>query len=202
MFNRKKIDYVDPNSMASDPVGVSLNPEKLKYFRVRCWPWLFRWLIRMRMPDAAFRAYLKSGDSRAAIIMQAEPKLIVAAYTDELDAVALLEFPQELVKQYDLVKGQRLLTVNVYEYGEGQESDLILGPDHTGQYGNFIPLIAEFLSDDMDQIEYRKSNISQREWQKAWRMGEEALFGGQGIREGEPYMCSIPGEIKETDSTP
>ncbi|MEL7530781.1 MAG: hypothetical protein AAFN10_05715 [Bacteroidota bacterium] len=197
MFGRKKIQYVDPLTRASDPVGVSLNAEKLKYFRRLCWPWPFRWLIRWRSPDAAFAAYLQEGDSRAAIIMMTEPQLIVAAYTDELDAVALLQFPQELVRKYDLVKGQRLLTVNVYEYGAGEESDLVLGPEHTGRYGNFIPLIAEFLSDDMDQIEARKSNIAQSEWQRTWRMGEEALFGGQGIRDGEPYMCSFPGEVKE-----
>lgn len=201
MFNRKKIQYVDPHTMASDPVGVSLNPEKLKFFRVRCWPWLFRWLIRRRTPDEQIAAYLAQGDSRAAIVIQSEPELIVAAYTDEMDAVALLKFPQELIQIYDLVKGQRLLTVNVYEYGEGLESDLILGTESTGRYGNFIPLIAEFLSDDMDQIEYRKANIDQREWQKAWLMGEKALFDGQGIRDGEPYMCSFPGERAEEIET-
>lgn len=197
MFSRKQKTYVDPLSMASDPVGISLNPEKLKYFRVQCWPWLFRWLVRRRSPDAAFAAYLTQGDSRAAIVLQTKPELIVAAYTDEMDAVALLSFPQELGRTYDLVKGQRLLTVNVYEYGEGIESDLELGSEETGRYGNFIPLIAEFLSDDMDQIEYRKSAIPQSEWQKTWQMGENALLGGQAIRDGEPYMCSIPGETRD-----
>ncbi|MFK7923663.1 MAG: hypothetical protein AB8H47_17020 [Bacteroidia bacterium] len=197
MFSRKQKTYVDLNSMASDPVGIRLNPEKLKYFRVKCWPLLFRWLVRHRAPDASFAAYLAHGDSRAAIVVQTNPELIVAAYTDEMDAVALLSFPLELVRIYDLIKGQRLLTVNVYEYGEGVESDLELGPKQTGQYGNFIPLIAEFLSDDMDQIEDRKSTISQSEWQRTWQMGENALFDGQGIRDGEPYMCGIPGETRD-----
>ncbi|MEM6343911.1 MAG: hypothetical protein AAF927_08525 [Bacteroidota bacterium] len=199
MFGRKKIQYVDPLSRASDPVGINLSTDKLKYFRRTRWAWPFRWLIRLRMPDAAFAAYLKEGDSRAAIILTTEPQLVVAAYTDELDAVALLQFPEELVAKYELVKGQRLLTVNVYEHGGGEESDLTLGPEHTGRYGNFIPLIAEFLSDDIEQIEWRKARIAQSEWQRTWRMGEEALFGGQGIRDGEPYMCSFPGEVREEE---
>ncbi|MEL6654497.1 MAG: hypothetical protein AAFQ87_27230, partial [Bacteroidota bacterium] len=87
MFNRRKIAYVDPNSRASDPVGVRLNTDKLRYFREQGWHWLFRWLLRRRTPDEAIGAYLAQGDSRAAVVLQTEPDLILAAYTDEMDAV-------------------------------------------------------------------------------------------------------------------
>ena len=108
MFNRRKTQYVNPLSRASDPVGVRLNPDKLRYFREQGWHWLFRWLLRRRTPDEAFTAYLAQGDSRAAVVLQTEPDLIVAAYTDEMDAVLLLRFPTALIEQYELVKGQRL----------------------------------------------------------------------------------------------
>ena len=52
------------------------------------------------------RTYLKEqllhGDSRAAVVVSVDPLLLVAAYTDELDCVALLRFPDsEFVEEYD-----------------------------------------------------------------------------------------------------
>ena len=56
-----------------------------------------------------------------------EPKILIAAYTDELDCVAMLEFPKEPLREYSLSVGSRLLTVNVYERKNKTDSDLIRG---------------------------------------------------------------------------
>ncbi|MEL6844148.1 MAG: hypothetical protein AAFP02_13140, partial [Bacteroidota bacterium] len=44
------------------------------------------------------------------------------------------------------------------------------------------------------KFEMRKANIDEAEWKRAWTMGEKALYGGQGIRDGDPYMVAIPAE--------
>jgi len=42
----------------------------------------------------AISNHLKMGDSRAAVVISIHPKLVIAAYTDELDCVAMLQFPR------------------------------------------------------------------------------------------------------------
>jgi hypothetical protein len=54
--------------------------------------------------------HLDRGDARAALVAAITPDVLVAAYTDELDCVAMLRFPQELVDIYDLEVGTRLIT--------------------------------------------------------------------------------------------
>ena len=47
--------------------------------------------------------HLIFGDSRAAVVISIYPKLIVAAYSDELDCVAMLLFPREpFITKYNL----------------------------------------------------------------------------------------------------
>ena len=61
--------------------------------------------------------HLEHGDSRAAIVVSTDPELLIAAYTDELDCVAMLRLPKEpLVSKYSLLRGSRLLTVNTLQY--------------------------------------------------------------------------------------
>lgn len=126
------------------------------------------------------------GDSRAALVMSIEP-LLVAAYTDELDCIAMLSFPNNLVTEYGLECGTRLLTVNLYARVGAHASDLVNGPASSHRYTNFTPLIAEFVSNDHTRIEERKRNIEETEWQRALEYGQVHLSNHYGqFRNGLP----------------
>jgi hypothetical protein len=117
---------------------------------------------------------LKTGDSRAAMVVSVSP-LMVAAYMDEMDCVVLLKFPDALVTQYGLKERARLLTVNFYDRDPGMACDLCPGPKNTKRWTNFGPLIADFLTDDQQRLTMRKKQISDSEWQRTWTMGQEYL---------------------------
>src|SRR5215217_7681664 len=145
---------------------------------------------RARIPE-----HLLYGDSRAAVVVSTEP-LLVAAYTDELDCIALLKFPDSFVSEYDLGVGSRLLTVNTYFYpDEPHADDLEIGPNAYGRYVNFSPFIADFLTDDVETVEQRKAEISEYEWRKTAELGNRYLDDRIAPpRDGRPLLSCLPIE--------
>ena len=181
---------------ASDPVGVTLSEARLRVLQ----PELLdpaRWQSETERQDflALMRAQLASGDSRAAVVLDAE-HAVVAAYTDELDCVALLRFDPALARQHGWEKGTRLLTVNIYPTAdETTARDLLPGENDTRQYRNFRPLIAELVSDDRAAIEGRKQGIGEDEWLRATMLGKQAyLDKGIPPRDGRPLFCQQPAK--------
>jgi uncharacterized protein YtpQ (UPF0354 family) len=141
-------------------------------------------------------AQLESGDSRAAVVVDAENG-IVAAYADELDCVALLKFDPDIARAKGWQTGTRLLTVNGYSEKElGIAPDLVLGPKNLGIYGNFRPLIADLLTDDLQHLQYHKSQISEDEWSRALEMGRRALALKVKPRDGRPSFCATPSKAE------
>lgn len=196
--------FKDPRSLrsrASDPGRLMLSEGKLR----RLQPELFagepgllgRVLGRRPNPGLQeFREWLSEhlqlGDSRAAVVVSVAP-LVVAAYTDELDCVALLGLPDGLVPEYRLQVGSRLLTVNMYQQaGEARPGDLVPGPKDTGRFCNYTPLIADFLATDATRVDRRKQTIGEDEWAKAAEMGHELLRRGVRPRDGRPLGCGRP----------
>jgi len=187
--------YHDDNTYATDPGKIRLCSEKLDYFRDLL-PLTKRVLIGSRYPEARIDEHLQLGDSRAAVVVQVAPSLLVAAYSDEIDGVALLAFPELLVQVYEIQLGARLLTVNTYVHGTNVVADLLPGPGYLRRYENFYPIIAEFLSDQMDQIALRKQQISEEEWRKTWEMGVDALQTRRAHpRSGNPYQSCTPSTL-------
>lgn len=193
-----KAPGLDHSTQASDPGDIHLSHDKLKEFHPDLYETkkimgLFNGLTREQKSwQAHFSEQLLYGDSRAAVVLSTSP-LLVAAYTDELDCSVVLRFPANLVERYSLETGDHLLTVNAYEEGASIVGDLSEGPETTGQYCNFSPLIAEFLSEDYGRIEYRKSTIDAAEWDRAERMGREYLErNGGNVRDGSPRSAEIP----------
>jgi hypothetical protein len=143
--------------------------------------------------------HLAGGDSRAALVVSVAP-LRVAAYTDELDCVAIVAYPDEFVEEYGLVVGTRLLTVNTYFRNVQPEADLVPGPESTGNWSGFHPMIAEFISDDMDRIERRKAEISDEEWRRAYKMGKARLKEQPGLaRDGRPPYSGEAAKAEAAD---
>jgi Fe-S cluster assembly iron-binding protein IscA len=193
----------DPRSMhsrASDPGGVVLSPSKLQRLQPELFArtgGFFRRLLGSGR-DSGLEEYcdslsehLQQGDSRAAVVVSLAP-LVVAAYTDELDCVALLRFPEDLVAEYGLQVGSRLLTVNRYFQGGERPGDLVPGPRDTRQYTNYIPIIADFLATDRARVERRKAAIGEDEWERAAEMGRALLGRGVTPRDGRPLHCDRP----------
>lgn len=189
---------LDDSTLASNPGGISLSQTKLKALR----PDLYgiggiketlKEFFQVGLPMRIYiKEQLQNGDTRAAVVVSIAP-LIVAAYTDELDCVAMLEFPSFLKKTYDLEIGARLLTVNCYGQGGNYPRDFILGPKLIERWTSFHPMIAEFLSHDLDHIDARKREISEVEWDRAKRMGDEYLQARPGVtRDGRPIYSSVP----------
>jgi predicted Zn-dependent protease len=200
-------EKVSQRGRASHPGRVRLSRERLKAFHPElfsCWEWRLHLLFAaQRYPDkrqgfwvGRIARHLRRGDSRAAVVVRSAPDVIVAAYTDELDCVALLEFDQSEVTRRKLKEGDRLLCVNAYGSGEAYEPDLAPGPARREHYNNFTPLIADFLTEDAERVRLRKEEISLDEWERVWRLGRYALAAGQTVRYGRPLLAgsAVPGK--------
>jgi len=176
-------------SYASSPGNISLSTSKLRALH----PELFSASTKTELRDGwikLFASQLEHGDARAAVVIDPEQG-IVAAYTDELDCVAMLQFKPELVETLGWKMGARLLTVNGYSSGNGvAASDLTPGPEQTGRWNNFRPLIAELLTDDPMSVEQRKREIPEEEWSRALRMGKASR--SVPPRDGRPLRCDTP----------
>ena len=111
---------------------------------------------------------------------------MVAAYTDELDCVALLRFPSNAASEQVEI-GSRLLTVNTYGSGDRYSADLIPGPARIEGWVRFHPIIADFICADPVQVERRKREIAENEWARTRRLGHEYLAARPGLsRDGSP----------------
>src|SRR5205814_8579042 len=111
-----------------------------------------------------------------------------------------LEFNEGLAEEFGLQRGRRLLAVNTYMSMEHRElgEDLKWGDRHTNLWGNACPLIAEFLSDDVDQIEQRKRQFSTERWQRTAELANEWRRGpGPRPRDGRPLLCRVSRALLE-----
>ena len=86
------------------------------------------------------------------------------------------------------------LTINLYRPNGTFAKDLEHGAASYHRYFNFIPFIAEFLSDDLTQIKLRKSQILAEEWARTKYLAEEYITknGKVQVRDGRPLYCEDP----------
>lgn len=192
---------LDDTTCASDPGHITLSHTKLRVLRPDLYGLSGIWKSVLAFFGVGWpqRIYIKEqlqyGDSRAAVVVSITP-LLICAYTDELDCVALLRFPYNFVHQYNLSIGTRLLTVNCYRKSQDYDQDLIPGPKLIQRWTGFHPIIADFLTDDYDRLEARKNEITEDEWQRAETMGTEYIQLRPGVaRNGRPVYSSIPAQI-------
>lgn len=180
----------EPRSAASDPSGLRLSRRKLREFH----PELTKDFLKFEEEQAVrhLMEHLTHGDCRAAVVILTVP-LLVAAYTDELDCVAMVRFPIEMAGEYKLRKGSRLLSVNMYSKHE-EGTDLIPGPENLGRWSNFAPIIADFFSDDEARIMFRKRQIEEAEWERCRQLGKEYVMrhGRETARQGAPLHSWKP----------
>ena len=190
------IATLEHNIEASCPAKVWLSHVKLKKLQPDLYSFGSKWIWRRRRSEwlTYFEEHLYYGDSRAAVVVSTSP-LLIAAYTDEIDCIALLRFDDSFVSEYGLEIGSRLITVNRYYDIEdsGYESDLVPGPANTGRYGNFMPFIADFLTDYVERLAERKAEISEDEWLRTETLGQKYLSEDFAQpRDGRPCWSQQP----------
>lgn len=188
----------EETAYASDPGKVALSDSKLRVLRPELYGIRGAWKsllasVGIGYSERAYvREHLQLGDSRAAVVLSSNP-LLVAAYTDELDCVAVLRFPDGFVPDCDVSEGSRLLTVNSYKDSTQYDPDLILGEHAIKRWSGFIPIVAEFVTEDLARVEARKTQIPEHEWQRAEAMGQEYVRLHPGVaRDGRPGKSLTP----------
>lgn len=137
--------------------------------------------------------HLQRGDTRAAVVVSTDP-ILVAAFTDELDCIAMLQFPHRPKATGRLEVGSRLLTSNMYHNKLNIASDLRPGERDTQRFQNFHPVIADFFADDHFSVLQRKEAIAEDEWECAMEMGQKYRKERPDyIRDGCPLDSQKPG---------
>jgi len=149
-------------------------------------------LFRVPGEVAALEEHAQKGDCNAATVVKLVP-LIVAAYSDELDAVALLQFSNRERGEYELEVGTMLVTANKYfpEVARTDADDVTMGPANHGRWKNFQPVILNFIVSDPQRLEAICAEIPQSQWQRCLELGTEKLQQcPQHIRNGSPFLST------------
>ena len=144
-------------------------------------------------PQIYIEEQLMFGDGRAAVVVQTAP-LLVAAYSDEIDGVAILRFPDEINFDQHLKVGSKLL--NAAGYCEERHNDLIIGPEYDHGHVDLHPIIVDFITDEIELVKQIKHRIPEHEWKRAFRMGKEYISMRPGIsRDGRPWYAGKPAKM-------
>lgn len=192
-----KIKTLDKSTHASSPGSVSLSDEKLKKLRPdlyrigtviveTCKSIYFGWNEKRRIKEHLFY-----GDSQPAIVISRQP-LIVAAYSEDIDCVVLLKFPDEYANIYGLEVRSKLITVNTYGKEEDFQHDILPGDNCDYTWTSFNPFIAEFLTDDLDILTHKKEQISNEFWDYVYDLAIEYQIRNPNVwRDGRPGYSYI-----------
>lgn len=174
-----KVKYMDTNSYASDPGGIYVSEQKMKKF----FPNLFsiKEKLKRMCGKQKFHSqvlgmideHMYYGNCEPAVVIHENP-LYIAVYSCDIDCVVLLWGDEELREKYELKKGSMLLSVNTY--GEVEQKDIEHGPESHHTWNAVWPIIAEFVSDDMETIRKRKADIETERWKRTYELGREKLF--------------------------
>lgn len=103
------------------------------------------------------------GDTQPAIVVSTDP-LLIAAYSDEMDAVVLLRFDGDFVQQYNLAIGDRLTTSNIYFTGAKFAQDIFVGEHYCNRYVDFVPIVQLFLGKKDDKIRAKTELFNEDVW--------------------------------------
>jgi len=117
---------VDKSTYATTPGGVSVSTKKLKMMRPDLYGLKALVSILAWYEKKYIKENLKYGDSQPAIVMSKKP-LVVAAYSEDIDCVALLKFPDEYAEMYNLDIKSRLISINTYWQEETFQNDILPG---------------------------------------------------------------------------
>jgi hypothetical protein len=199
-------EFHDDDTQATSPGGLSLSEAKLRSLQpelleggtFKCSPLcpIDHAASEMRERIAE---HLRIGDVQPAVVVSVDP-LVVSARSVDLDAVALLRFPDTFARLFNLHVGARLVSVNTYTDVISRDgrtplfaADLVPGPRRSG-WSNFSPLIGEFLSDDDEVLRTRRYAIPEQDWTRLAENTRVRLERGGTVtaRDGRPTRAGFP----------
>lgn len=199
LLTRRDRAEINGRSYGLYPGQITLSKRKLQRLCPELFPSITRpWSVaRWLVGDSMSMVYeigdiLIHGGSGPALVMSVDP-LLVASYSQNIDCVAMLRFPGYLTNEYGLRPGSRLLTVLNAFVGGRLASDLEHGPNSWRDCTNFVPIIADFLTEDIENLEKRKAGVKFGWWAWTQELGEQYLRKrGQSARDGRPTKSWIP----------
>ena len=115
------------------------------------------------------------GDTQPAVVVLTEP-LVIAAYSDEMDAVVMLRFPSEFVAKYGLTPGTRLTASCVYFSGEQVAADIFVGERYLRRWVDFMPIVQLFLGKGDEKIRAKTALFGEDVWSRVAEMADAYLY--------------------------
>ena len=168
------------SAQAENPGKVKFSYKKYYSFRNRINP-TFASRFHSDMCIEAVTRALFYGDTQPALVMSVSP-LTVAAYSDEIDGVLMLRFPEGLAERYSLYPGMRLTTSNVYFRWEEFPADVMIGENFCRRYNDFMPIVQLFIGKNDEKILAKAGLFSEDVWN---RVSEKAA----AYTEKHPDLC-------------
>ena len=114
------------------------------------------------------------GSVEPAVVVSMSP-LLISVYSEDMDAVLLLQFAPAYAEKYSLEIGSRLISVNTYGNHDKISDDIFVGKAYKGYWTDFTPHIADFLSNDKKRIQAHKESFSEEHWLYVQELGNEYL---------------------------
>jgi len=187
-------NYVDSNTFAENAGGVNLSKEKFRQIRDEILKLSFMKKWQYNRSFQRIDDYMVNGDTQPAIVHSISP-LIISAYSDEMDGVVFLEFPDKLAEIYNLRIGMRLVTSNVYFCGFKIKKDITAGSGYLKRYTDFTPIVQLFLAEDEDYVMKRTELFDEDIWNRVKYLTEEYSSNGNKARKGFYYFTKINGSL-------
>jgi hypothetical protein len=177
-------DYVHGLFSISDPMLQRLRPDLYGWRH-----WLRQVIHNLRSTYSLrdiITEHLWLGSIQPAVVVSMD-RGQVAAYSKELDCVAILAYSPEFLDEFNLSDRSRLLAVNYYASGE-KHADLDFGPGKCATWTGFHPIIADFVSRDDARLAEQKDAIAEQLWERTWELGRTRIRHHPDIwRSGQPY---------------
>lgn len=142
---------------------------------------------------AAIKKIIKTGDIQPAVVISLSP-FLVAAYSEEMDCVSMLHFPERMLDAYVLIEGSRLITANAYRTGQRYARDLIQ-PAGKSLFSNMHPVIVDFIASDLSAVSDYTFSIPEWMWLRATELGVAYVSKmPECYRSGNPRISYKPAE--------
>lgn len=178
-----------------NPGNFKLSKSKLKALRPDIFS-LKQLLCSEKDTPSFIEEQLAQGDIQPAVVVSTNP-LLVACYSDDMDAVVLMCLPTDygMYRYYEI--GTRLLCVNAYDMlDKGRKNmDIIEGPHSSHEHSLFGPIIADLFTDDIKRLESIKVMIPDEVWKYVESLGRQYMEVNPGMARnglGNRFYDAVP----------
>ncbi|MBO4982532.1 MAG: hypothetical protein J6D23_00595 [Clostridia bacterium] len=166
--------FIDKNSKAEVEGNIKLSKAKWRDIG-KIYGLSLKNRIRLRKFARVEAECLNFGSVEPAVVMCTSP-LLVAVYSEDMDAVLILQFAPAYKEKYNLKVGDKLISVNTYGNRGPIAKDIFTGPAYTQVWTDFTPHIADFLSNDKERLERLKGDIVETHWEYVKSLGGKYIY--------------------------